>query len=88
VKNDIKTQELYLSYRKGWLDGAQARVKDEKHIKHLTRPDLTNAYERGYTNGFLARSEALQKEADRLGYDMTTAILRELIEGNSEDGSG
>jgi len=70
-------QERFWSYRSGWGRGAQGKRADPKFAEHPSRPDLSDAYSRGYEDGVLARANALSAEADRLGYDRQAAILRE-----------
>lgn len=72
----MATQELFWSYRKGWRDGANAKLKDLAHMEHKTRPDLTAAYVRGYEDGHAQLTVALNNEAERLGYDREAAMLR------------
>ncbi len=71
----MTTQELFWSYRKGWRDGATSKIKDDVHMNHQTRPDLTNAYVRGYDDGATQLTNALNSEAERIGYDRKRAVI-------------
>lgn len=69
-------------FRRGWTDGSGGRSMDPKRGSPKTKaaqeavpdPVLLAAYEEGYTEGYTARKEGLQKAAKFYGYE--PSILR------------
>jgi hypothetical protein len=74
TKSESQKRELYISYTKGWRDGASTRFMDVTFTEHATRPDLKAAYEDGFTDGQRARKSASQGAARVYKYKPT--ILR------------
>jgi len=69
-----QAHELYMSYGRGWRDGAVNKAIDEKFSKHPTRLDLTKAYMAGYEDGEMDRQIATNRAARNYGY--VPSILR------------
>lgn len=79
VDNSPETRtkrERYHAFRKGWRDGANARVRDVRYMTHPTRRDLTEQYERGYQKARDHVAVDFQKEAKRLRFDPSMDLLR------------
>ncbi len=70
-------REQYWAYRRGWTDGAKRMRLRKVFVESTKRPDMKEAYERGYADGKKARNDALTKEADRLGHDRMLVLLRD-----------
>ncbi len=60
--------ELYMSYMRGWRDGACSKAMNPKFTEHKTRPDLKEVYEEAYQHGRLARGRAFTYASDRFDY--------------------
>jgi hypothetical protein len=67
-------RERFMSYYKGWRDGAGIKSKDALFTEGAARPDLKAEYERGYADGRRANGAASKRAAKRLGY--TPTVLR------------
>ena len=84
IKTDeeSKAYSNWHMYRRGWSDGSFGRAMDPNRWKPKTKaaqeakpnPELVAEYECGYTDGYTARKEALQKAAESYGYK--PSILR------------
>lgn len=68
--------ELFMSYSRGWRDGACARPKRREFDEHPTRPDLREAYMKGYDVGHDAYNRDLLAYAATVGYDPLLGVLR------------
>lgn len=83
----MSARELFWSYRQGWLDGSRrlsaAKEPDKKFTEHPTRPDLTQAYFDGWSDGELAYSNALSAACERYNYNPSP--LRQTNEGEDDD---
>lgn len=64
----MSARELFWAYRAGWRDAAASKAESLKYTKHLTRPDLVEAYERGYGDGRIDVVAAMNREMKRVGY--------------------
>lgn len=72
VRNEVNdgqrvARELFFSYSRGWGHGAHANAPDPKVTEH-NRIDIREAYERGYREGRIARSDHMRRAAEQLGY--------------------
>jgi hypothetical protein len=67
--------ELFISYSRGWRDGACSRPKRPEFVEHKTRPDLRDAYLRGYDVGHAAYNRDLSAYAGEVGYDIAKGII-------------
>lgn len=72
-KEQRERHERYMSYMRGWFDGA-GRHAIRKELEDHPRDDLVSEYHRGYTEGQEAGRRASAKAARRLRYKPT--ILR------------
>jgi hypothetical protein len=68
--------ELFVSYSRGWRDGACALAKRRDFAEHPTRPDLRDAYMKGYDVGHDAYNRDLTAWAAEVGYDPLKGVLR------------
>ncbi len=67
--------ELFVSYSRGWRDGACARPKDRRLAEHPTRLDLCEAYAKGYDAGHDAYGRELIAYAAEVGYDIARGVI-------------
>lgn len=74
--NTGASSELFVSYSRGWRDGACSLAKRPQFAEHKTRPDLRDAYLAGYDVGRDAYSRDLSAYAATVGYDVMKGILR------------
>lgn len=72
-KEKREAYERYASYRAGWRDGCRSQVMDGRFMIH-SRPDLTNAYKDGYSDGQKAWRRYSQLACERYGH--VPAVLR------------
>lgn len=68
TKDEMLAHELVAARRRGWKDGACSLAKRAEVINHPTRPDLTAAYEIGYSAGIKARIAADREICEFYGY--------------------
>ena len=67
--------ERFHSYRCGWTDAASGKwQRDPKFASHATRPDIPEAYRKGFEDGERARNEAMR--AGCAAYDYVPNPLR------------
>lgn len=74
-----RASNLAKSYRSGWTDGAARKSMQDLFTKHNNH-EIKTEYERGYTDGYNARRDALNAANARLGYE--PSIIR-LTKGQS-----
>jgi hypothetical protein len=67
--------ELFVSYSRGWRDGACSRGKDPRFTQRTTRPDLREAYLKGYDVGHDAYGRDLTAYAAEVGYDIAQGVI-------------
>ncbi len=67
--------ELFVSYSRGWRDGACARPKNPAFAERKTRSDLRDAYLKGYDVGHDAHGRDLTAYAAEVGYDITRGVI-------------
>ncbi len=63
------SRERFLSYHRGWHDGAARRLQRPEFVNHPTRPDLTKEYLKGYNSGAGASMIAMYRAAKRLKFE-------------------
>lgn len=68
--------ELFVSYSRGWRDGACSLAKRPQFAEHATRPDIRAAYLKGYDVGHDAYNRDLTAYASEVGYDVMKGVLR------------
>jgi hypothetical protein len=68
--------ELFVSYSRGWRDGASALAKRPQFAEHPSRQDIRDAYLKGYDVGHDAYNRDLTAWASEVGYDVMRGILR------------
>ncbi len=65
-----------MSYSRGWRDGACSLAKRPQYVEHSTRPDLRDAYLKGYDVGHAAYGRDLSAYAAEVGYDAAKGVFR------------
>jgi hypothetical protein len=60
----MKPADMFHCYRRGWTDGAKATAMATQH----SNPELRDAYEAGYHDGYKARCAASTKASIMYGY--------------------
>lgn len=76
----------WMTYMKGWRDGAGAKALDPKFTAHQDA-HIVEAYTVGYKDGYKARGEASAIAAERYGYQpMVIRAMGGLTEGKIRKG--
>jgi hypothetical protein len=71
--DSIDRANHYHAYMKGWRHGGAGRAMDPGHRNHENE-DLRAAYSKGYSDGYVARSNAAV--AAQVTYGHTPTLLR------------
>jgi hypothetical protein len=64
----VEAGNLFMSYRRGWIDGGTGRRKSPDFMQH-TNPKLTAAYEVGYDHAAIAYDAAIRTAMATYGYE-------------------
>jgi hypothetical protein len=67
-RQQIEAGNLFMSYRRGWIDGATGRMKSQTFAEH-SNPKLTAAYLHGYDIAAIAFAAEMRSAMVVYGYE-------------------